>query len=115
MSHATMAANTILNLLKPNDIVMLAEGLNIFRMPLHKNLEGKTLADAQIRKQTGCSVVAINEASQLIINPDPARPFQDGDELILIGMDNSDFIKYYDSLSPQGASLFAKIRSRLNI
>lgn len=113
MSHATMAANTILNLLKPNDIVMLAEGLNIFRMPLHKNLEDKTLAEAQIRKHTGCSVVAINEASRLIINPDPARPFQAGDELILIGMDNSDFIKYYDGLSPKGASLFLKIRSRL--
>jgi Trk K+ transport system NAD-binding subunit len=115
MSHATMAANTILNLLKPNDIVMLAEGLNIFRMPLHKNLQGKTLAETQIRKHTGCSVVAINADKQLIINPDPARPFQDGDELILIGMDNSDFIKYYDRLSPKGDSLFSKIRSRLTI
>jgi Trk K+ transport system NAD-binding subunit len=115
MSHATMAANTILNLLKPNDIVMLAEGLNIFRMPLHKNLQGKTLAETQIRKHTGCSVVAINADKQLIINPDPARPFQDGDELILIGMDNADFIKYYDRLSPKGDSLFSKIRSRLTI
>ena len=115
MSHATMAANTILNLLKPNDIVMLAEGLNIFRMPLHKNLQGKTLAETQIRKYTGCSVVAINADKQLIINPDPARPFQDGDEMILIGMDNSEFLKYYDSLSPRGASLLSKIRSRLTI
>jgi Trk K+ transport system NAD-binding subunit len=113
MSHSTMAANTILNLLKPNDIVMLAEGLNIFRMPLHKNLQGKTLAETQIRKHTGCSVVAITADKQLIINPDPARPFQDGDELILIGMDNADFIKYYDRLSPKGDSLFSKIRSRL--
>jgi Trk K+ transport system NAD-binding subunit len=115
MSHATMAANTILNLLKPNDIVMLAEGLNIFRMPLHKNLQGKTLAETQIRKHTGCSVVAINADKQLIINPDPARPFQDGDEMILIGMDNAEFLKYYDSLSPRGASLLSKIRSRLTI
>jgi Trk K+ transport system NAD-binding subunit len=115
MSHSTMAANTILNLLKPNDIVMLAEGLNIFRMPLHKNLQGKTLAETQIRKHTGCSVVAINADKQLIINPDPARPFQDGDEMILIGMDNSEFLKYYDSLSPRGASLLSKIRSRLTI
>lgn len=113
MSHATMAANTILNLLKPNDIVMLAEGLNIFRMPLHKNLQGKTLAETKIREHTGCSVVAINADKQLIINPDPARPFQDGDELILIGMDNADFIKYYDKLSPKGDTLFSKIRSRL--
>lgn len=113
MSHATMAANTILNLLKPNDVVMLAEGLNIFRMPLHRHLEGKTLAETQIRKHTGCSVVAINADSRLIINPDPARLFQAGDELILIGMDNDEFLKYYDGLSPKNVTLFSKIRSRL--
>jgi Trk K+ transport system NAD-binding subunit len=113
MSHATMAANTILNLLKPNDIVMLAEGLNIFRMPLHPGLKGKTLAETQIRKHTGCSVVAIRANQQLVINPDPVRPFQTDDELILIGMDNSDCLKYYDKLSRKQADRFARYRSRL--
>ena len=32
MSYASMAANTILNLLKPGELLMLAEGLNIFRV-----------------------------------------------------------------------------------
>ncbi|MCP4672714.1 MAG: potassium channel protein, partial [Desulfobacula sp.] len=31
MSHASMGANTILNLLKPDKVLMFAEGLNIFR------------------------------------------------------------------------------------
>ncbi len=114
MSHATMAANTILNLLKPHDIVMLAEGLHIFRMPVHPRLEGKTLAETQIRKHTGCSVVAIRANQQLIINPDPIRPFQAHDELILIGMDNSDFLKYYDRLTPKKEGRLTKFRARFS-
>ncbi len=101
MSYASMGANTIMNILKPNDILMLAEGLNIFRMPVHRRLASHTLAQSNLRKQTGCSVIAINTADKaLLINPDPMRPLHEADELILIGSDEAeaDFIKYYEGL-----------------
>jgi len=85
MSHASMGANTIINLLKPNKILMFAEGLNIFRMLVVQPLEGKSLADSQIRKETGCNVIAIRRKNNLKIGPDPDLRLENGDEMVLIG------------------------------
>jgi Trk K+ transport system NAD-binding subunit len=85
MSHASMAANTILNLLKPNKLLMLAEGLNIFRVGVHPTLVGKSLADSQIRKRTGCNIIAVCDKGEMHINPGPGFCFEENNELILIG------------------------------
>ena len=85
MSYASMATNTILNLLKPGELLMLAEGLNIFRVTVPPAYVGKTLAESQIRTQTGCNVIAICEQEITCANPDPAYRFGEKSELILIG------------------------------
>lgn len=90
MSPASLGANTILNLLKPDDVLMLAEGLNVFRAEVHDTLAGKTLADSRIRISTGCSVIAINHDGQMINNPDPREKLIRGDELIMIGTDDAE-------------------------
>ena len=85
MSYASMAANTILNLLKPDELLMLAEGLNIFRVVLPPTYIGKSLSESRIRSQTGCNVVAICEPEAMCINPEPSHRFSENNELILIG------------------------------
>ncbi|WP_028586901.1 potassium channel family protein [Desulfocurvus vexinensis] len=90
ISHASLVANTVVNLLSPGKVLMLTEGLNIFRMPLPPQLEGTTLMGSDIRAATGCSVVAVGSAQGLEINPDPARVLAAGDELILIGTSASE-------------------------
>ncbi len=90
MSHASMGANTIINLLKPNKILMLAEGLNIFRASVHSSLAGKSLAESQIRKQTGCSVIAIGRENKLNINPEPSILLGEHDEMVLIGTSDAE-------------------------
>ncbi|MCP4629603.1 MAG: potassium channel protein, partial [bacterium] len=85
MSYASMGANIIINLLKPDEVLMFEEGLNIFRATVHASLAGKSLIENQIRKQTGCSVIAINTKGELIINPAPSIPLGKNDEMILIG------------------------------
>ena len=85
MSHASMGANTVLNLLKPNKILMFAEGLNIFEMQVVRSLEGKSLAESHIRKETGCSIIAIRRKNRLDINPEPSLLLEKGDEMVLIG------------------------------
>jgi voltage-gated potassium channel len=85
MSHASIGANTIINLLKPNKILMFAEGLNIFQVSVPQSLAGKFLAESQIRKQTGCSVIAIGKANKLNINPEPSISLKEHDEMVLIG------------------------------
>lgn len=90
MSHASMGANTIINLLKPNKILMFAEGLNIFRASAHSSLAGKSLAESQIRKQTGCSVIAIGRENKLNINPEPSILLGEHDEMVLIGTNDAE-------------------------
>jgi Trk K+ transport system NAD-binding subunit len=90
MSHASMGANTIINLLKPNKILMVAEGLNIFRASVHSSLAGKSLAESQIRKQTGCSVIAIGKENELNINPEPSTLLREHDEMVLIGTSDAE-------------------------
>ena len=85
MSHASMGANIIINLLKPDEVLMFEEGLNIFRAAINAPLAGKSLAENDIRKQTGCSVIAISTKGKLNINPDPLMPLSKNDEMILIG------------------------------
>ena len=85
MSHASMAANTIINILTPDRVLMLTEGLNIFRSQVHRKLIKKNLLTSGIREKTGCSVIAIFRNGSLLINPEPSAPFAPDDELLLIG------------------------------
>ncbi len=85
LSYASMGANSIINILKNDEISMFTEGLNIFRRPMPAALAGKNLVDSQIRQTTGCSVIALKSAGKLIVGPDPLLPLKQQEELILIG------------------------------
>jgi voltage-gated potassium channel len=85
MSYASMGANAIYNVMEKGDIVMLAEGLDVFRHPVPASLAGRTLAEMGIRGATGCSVVAVETDGETAINPPPDARIAPGAELILIG------------------------------
>jgi Trk K+ transport system NAD-binding subunit len=85
ISYASMGANKILNILKPDEILMLAEGLNVFKIPVPASLTEKTLAENQIRRKTGCNVIAIRSGDSFTVNPDPDVKLKKNEELILIG------------------------------
>lgn len=85
MSHASMGANTIFNLLRRSDIEMLAEGLDIFRLAVPPPLSGKSIAAAAVRERTGCTVIALITAQGTEVNPDPLRELPADAELLMIG------------------------------
>jgi K+/H+ antiporter YhaU regulatory subunit KhtT len=85
MSHSSMAANTIINILTPGKVLMLTEGLNIFRHKVHSLLAGKSLLESGIRENTGCSVIAFIRHGNLHPNPDPSEILAADDEMIMIG------------------------------
>jgi Trk K+ transport system NAD-binding subunit len=85
MSFSSLLTTTIMNLIQPQKVLMLSEGLNVFRMELSPRLENMVLRDVKIREKTGCSVVAVKKGDDLNINPDPAIVLKKGDELVLIG------------------------------
>ncbi len=99
MSYASLGANAIFNFLENEDMWMLAEGLNIFRLKAPESLVGKILADSDIRKVTDCSVVAIKDDGEMSINPDTRMPIKPNSELILIGTDEGErkFLKVFKS------------------
>jgi Trk K+ transport system NAD-binding subunit len=85
MSYASMGANKIINIIKPDEILMLAEGLNVFKAQVPASLTEKTLSENQIRRKTECNVIEIRSVESFNINPDPTVKLKNDDELILIG------------------------------
>ncbi|MDQ7038877.1 MAG: cation:proton antiporter regulatory subunit [Aquificota bacterium] len=50
------------------------------------NISGKTIAESQIRKRTGASIVAIIRGEDMIVSPDPYKTtVQPGDVLVVVG------------------------------
>ncbi len=90
MSYSSLGANAIFNFLERKDTLMLAEGLNIFHLKTPRSLAGKSLMLSRIREETECSVIAIKSDGRLSINPDPQKPIQEKDEIILIGTHDSE-------------------------
>jgi voltage-gated potassium channel len=87
MSYASMGANAIMNLLEHGDVVMVAEGLDVFRTRVPAALAGRPLNESGIRERTGCQLVAWQAGDGIVINPDPTTPIPTGPdaELILVG------------------------------
>lgn len=85
MSYASMGANAILTVLDRSDVLMLAEGLYVFRVPVPPDLAGRTMAEANIRHKTGSNVVAWQVGEEMTLNPDPNVPIPPDAEMILIG------------------------------
>lgn len=85
ISYASLGANTILNLLQRSDILMVAEGLDLIKVKISKQLIGKQIKETSIRKETGCTIVAIRTSDEMIINPDPSMVLPNDAEIILIG------------------------------
>lgn len=85
MSYASTGANAILNLLGRDNILMVAEGLDIFEMDVPPSLAGKTIAEAEIRAKTGATVVAIHDGGRIQVTLDPSQRLEPGSRVILIG------------------------------
>jgi Trk K+ transport system NAD-binding subunit len=85
ISYASMGANAIFNLLERGDTLMVAEGLDVFKIKTPPSLVGKTIAESAIRSNTGCMVVALESNHAMEINPDPNQSLPADAEIILIG------------------------------
>lgn len=85
LSYASMGSDAIINVLHRSNILMVSEGLDAFAVQTPKSLVGKTLAQTDIRRTTGCTVVALNRNGETENNPDPHQPLPADAEMILIG------------------------------
>ena len=89
LSYASMGSDAIINLLSRSNILMVSEGLDAFAVQVPPGLAGKSLAQTDIRRKTGCTVVALRRDGQTEVNPQPDRPLPADAEMILIGTEEA--------------------------
>jgi len=61
------------------------EGLDVFKVKMPASLAGKTIAESGIRRNTGCTIIALELNGATQVNPDPTKPLPHTGQLILIG------------------------------
>jgi Trk K+ transport system NAD-binding subunit len=97
LSYTSLGANALFNLLHRVDLLMVAEGLDVFKVPVPEELMGKTLAEADLRQRTNCSVIGIDSQDKTTTNPGPGYRLPEEGEIVLIGTPESEakFLKRY--------------------
>jgi Trk K+ transport system NAD-binding subunit len=85
MSYASIGASSLMNLLRRGRILMVTEGLDVFRVNVPAALVDQRIADSAIRERTGCNVVAISTPEGERIVPGPEQVLPADAQLVLIG------------------------------
>ncbi len=65
--------------------VALGAELEVFRVEEDSELEGKTLAESDLRRKTGASILAIQENGEFVVNPPVAARFEINQSVVLFG------------------------------
>ena len=87
LSYAGTGSAAIWNQFRGEETLLVAQGLNLFRTPIPRELAGKTLADAHVYRRTQCNVVAVEAGGAIQGNPDARAPLPADGELVMIGTD----------------------------
>lgn len=85
LSYASTGAMVAWNALRGGSTLVLAEGLVVFRAPVPSKLVGRTLAEASIPSETGCTVIGMVQAGGSRTDVDGDTLLSAEVELVLIG------------------------------
>jgi Trk K+ transport system NAD-binding subunit len=97
LSYAGTGSATIWNHFRSDETLLVAQGLHVFRTAVPNELAGQTLAEAHVRRRTGCNVVAVERNGELMANPDATVPLPSDGDLVLVGTNDAEarFAKAY--------------------
>ena len=95
LSYVPMEANAIFDILRRGNLLLLAEGIEVFTVKVPPGLAGKPIADCNLRADTGCNVLAVRPAGGSAAPPNITAPLEIGTELILIG-DREDEKRFFE-------------------
>lgn len=84
-SYASIGATSIFNLLQKSRVVTVAQGLDVFRVPVPDDVAGKTIAESGIREKTGCTIIGYRDGKGLLPNPGAGVVLEAGHEMVVIG------------------------------
>lgn len=87
LSYAGTGSSVIWNHFRGDETLLVAQGLNVFRTPIPRELAGRTLAEAHVYRRTMCNVVAVETDGEIQGNPDAHQPLPEHGELVLVATD----------------------------
>ncbi len=85
LSYVPMEATAIFDIVRRGNLLLLAEGIEVFTVQVPAPLVGKPISACRLREDTGCNVFAVRRAGGAASPPDIAAPLAADTELILIG------------------------------
>ncbi|MEZ5319007.1 MAG: NAD-binding protein [Vicinamibacterales bacterium] len=85
LSYVPMEANAIFDVIRRGNLLLAAEGLDIFTVTTPRPLVGRTIATCGLREDTGCNLLAVRRPGASAVLPDPDLALTGGTELMLIG------------------------------
>lgn len=85
LSYASSGASRIFNILKHGNSILLAEGLDVFKVAVPHNMVGHTLSECRFRQKTGCNVVAIEKDGVFDAKPSPSTILTSDCQLVIVG------------------------------
>jgi len=78
-----LSASTVI---EGRDVISLTQQIEVVRTTAAR-LAGRAIADADIREQTGCTVIAVDRGDETVTEIGPDTRIQSGDELVVVGTD----------------------------
>lgn len=84
-SYASTGATAMWNVFRSDDTLRVEEDLDVFRVPVPRQLAGRTLAECHLRRRTGCNVIALVHRGLARSHPTANDPLPPDAELVLIG------------------------------
>jgi voltage-gated potassium channel len=85
LSYASLGATALWNAMGHDRRLVIAEGLEVFQVPVPDKLAGASLADSDLGARTGVNVVAVRHDGRIEANPDPSLPIPASGDLVVIG------------------------------
>jgi Trk K+ transport system NAD-binding subunit len=87
LSLATVSGRLLASsILEEEEVISPETQIEVVRTEAPK-LVGRTLAEADVRARTGCTVIAVERDGRLVTNVGPAFRVRDGDDLVVAGVD----------------------------
>jgi Trk K+ transport system NAD-binding subunit len=85
LSRATLAIQTVVALVRDQELIIFGEGIELFVEPVPREFAGMTLADSEIGKRSGLNVIGIRKGHDFEANPSAGVMLDAGAELVMLG------------------------------
>lgn len=85
LSYATIGATSLWNRFGPDHRVVIAEGNELFAVPVPTSLVGRPASDPRVHEETGCYIVAVADAGRTLLTHTEQIPRGAENRLVLLG------------------------------